>query len=182
MAIVTTTQPWEQKTLNQSGIRRLKFVNANAVAVLRFLPYPIVPQQDFVFYEFVFPFDIPCLATTTRQIKETGSAFWVQQISFTLPHISDMLTEWAQENAQTLWLAIAEDYNGITRAFGGTLEGLRMSFQASTGSGPKDSNPMGFVLAADQLLPYVTLPSYEDEILFPNNAGFTYGFSIGFNS
>jgi len=179
MATVTSSQPWEQKQLNQSGIRRLKIVDADMLLVLNNW---LIPQNDFIFYEFIFPSDLSCIASFGRQLKESGSPFWNQNISYALPHVSDMLVMWAAENAYKLWIVIAEDYNGITRAFGGSCEGLKMSFQATTGNGPRDTNPMSFAFSAEQLAPYIILPDYEDNILFPNGAGFSYGFSTGFNS
>jgi hypothetical protein len=92
------------------------------------------------------------------------------------------MMQWADERRDILWLAIAEDYNGSTRLLGGLPQGLNLSFQGTTGNGPKDANPMGFTFSAEQLMPFLQLPSYEDATLFPNNAAFSYGFSTGFNS
>lgn len=180
MTNVDSIQPWEPKLLNQSGIRRLKIVDARLLLVLPFMG--LVPQGDLVFFEFTFPSDLSCTATIQRVEKETGSVFWVPTIGFSLPHISDDMVSWAIENANTLWIAISEDYNGICRFFGGFQEGLRLSFQATTGESPNSQNPMEFSLSAEQILPYKLLPAYEDEILFQNTAGFSYGFSTGFNS
>lgn len=180
MTTVDSIQPWEQKLLNQSGIRRLKLVDARKLLALPFLG--LVPQEDLVFYEFIFPSDLSCTATIQRVEKDTGSVFWNSNIYFSLPHISDELVNWVVENDDVLWIAIAEDYNGLCRFFGGFKEGLQMSFQATTGGGPTAQNPMDFSFGAEQLLPYKSLPAYEDNILFQNTAGFSYGFSLGFNS
>lgn len=179
MSTVTSTQPWSQKIPNQSGIRRLKVVDANYILLLR---SGLVPQLDFIFFEFIFPSDLSCVATTSRQVRESGSVHWNQSISFNLPHMSDEMVLWVADNPETLWIAIAEDYNGGARAFGGSYEGLKLGFQATTGAGPRDANPMGFTFSGEQLIPFKTLPAYDDHVLFPNGAGFSYGFSIGFNS
>jgi hypothetical protein len=180
MSNVTSTQPWELRELNQSGIRRLKLVDARLLLALPFLG--LVPQQDLVFYEFIFPSDLSCAATVQRVERETGSVFWNSSIAFNLPHISDELVTWAAENGDVLWIIITEDYNGFFRFFGGLQEGMRMSFQATTGGGPTAQNPMAFNFSAEQLLPYKSIPAYEDNILFQNTAGFSYGFSLAFNS
>ena len=180
MTNVDSIQPWQPKQLNQSGIRRLKIVDARLLLTLPFIG--LVPQGDLVFYEFIFPSDLSCTATFQRVEKETGSVFWTTSIGFNLPHISDEMVSWAAENANTLWIAIFEDYNGVTRFCGGFQEGMRMSFQATTGGSPSGQNPMVFAFSAEQMLPYKLLPAYDDNILFQNTAGFSYGFSTGFNS
>lgn len=188
MTTVNSSQPWQQRLLNQSGIRRLKFVNAELMLVAPAYPLSenlntiLVPQENVEFYEFTFPSDLSCVASFQRQQKESGSAFWIQTLAFNLPHMSDGMLTWAAMNAQTRWILFAEDYNGHARVLGGMHEGLQMGFGATTGESPRGTNPMSFSLSGEQLLPYLTIPSYEDNILFPNNAGFSYGFSTGFNS
>ncbi|GLU54455.1 hypothetical protein Dfri01_39160 [Dyadobacter frigoris] len=142
----------------------------------------LVPQQNVEFYEFTFPSDLSCVAGFQRQEKETGSISWIQNITFNLPHMSDGMLMWAAMNGQTRWIVFTEDYNGLARVLGGMHQGLKMSFGATTGESPKGTNPMSFSLTEEQLLPYLTIPSYEDNILFPSTAGFSYGFSTGFNS
>ena len=180
MSNVTSTQPWELRELNQSGIRRLKLVDARLILALP--TFGLVPKKDLEFFEFIFPSDLSCSATVQRSERDTGSVFWNVSIGFTLPHMSDELVSWVDDNSDALWIAITEDYNGFCRFFGGWQEGLRLSFQATTGSGPTAQNPMAFNLSAEQLIPYKSLPAYEDKILFQNTAGFSYGFSLGFNS
>ena len=181
MVTVTSHQPWEPKQLNQSGIRRLKIVDADSLLILKF-SQELVPQNDFVLYEFIFPADLSCVATIQRQEKDTGSVFWTMNISFSLPHMNDQLVLWVADHSNTLWLAIAEDYNGDCRVFGGLHEGLKFAFQTTTGGAPKGTNPMAFAFSGEQLLPYLPLASYEDTALFPNDAAFSYGFSTGFNA
>jgi hypothetical protein len=181
MTAVTSSQLWQPKRLNQSGIRRLKIVDASALLVLK-LRGELVPQRDFILYEFIFPADLSCSASIQRQVKDTGAVFWIQTITFNLPHIADAMVQWAADHAQTRWLAIAEDYNGFTNLYGGCPEGLLCAFQATTGSGPRDVNPMSFTFSAEQLLPYLPLATYNDDDLFPSEASFSYGFSTGFNS
>lgn len=181
MVTTQTAQIWNPKRLNQSGIRRLKIVDADLMDLSD--KNDLVPQVNAILYEFIFPSDLSCTATIQRQKKEsTGAVWWDQSVSFSLPHISNSIVMWAANNDETLWLAIAEDYNGITRLYGTPGDGLTMSFGATTGSGPRSSNPMNFSFEAEQLLPFIELPSYEDNILFPSKAAFSYGFSTGFNS
>ena len=180
MTTVTSNQPWEQRQLNRSGIRRLKLVDANSLYV--FPHFGLIPQKDLTFFEFIFPADLSCSATFQLQNKETGSTFWAVNINFSLPHLQDPLVAWITSNEKTLWIAIAEDYNGMSYAFGGMHEGLKLNLQATTGNGPRDTNPMAFTLGAEQLRPYTPLPDYEDSELFSNTAGFSYGFSTGFNA
>ncbi|WP_031527012.1 hypothetical protein [Dyadobacter crusticola] len=180
MQTIFTTQPWQPLPLNQSGIRRLKITSSNNLFV--FPSVGLVPQSSFKFYEFIFPSDLSCVASVQKQKAESGSIFWQVQISFSLPHFLDSITEWVVTNAQTQWILIAEDYNGTCRAFGGTPDGLDFAFQATTGSGPRDANPMVFTFSGNQLAPFFPLLAYEDSDIFPNDAAFSYGFSIGFNS
>ncbi|WP_439555055.1 hypothetical protein [Dyadobacter sp.] len=180
MPIIETNQPWQLRPLNQSGIRRIKLVSADT---LKFFPSAgLVPQTSFVFYEFIFPSDLPCIATVQQQESPTGQIFFAQSISFSLPHFSDLLIQWIARERNTDWLVIAEDNNEITRLFGGVPDGLRLSLQGNTGAGRRDTNPISFSLTGQQLTPYTLLADYQDQILFPNNAGFSYGFSTGFNS
>ena len=65
---------------------------------------------------------------------------------------------------------------------GGKPKGLDWNMQASTGSTPKDVNPQTFAFAAEQLVPYLEVAGYEDSVLFPGSAGYTYGFSLAFES
>jgi len=179
MTTISTNAAWQLRPLNQSGIRRLKLAGA---AALMLAPGQVIPQTSFVFYEFVFPSDLSCVASFTRKETERGSVFWTQTISFNLPHLADGLVAWIAQNKTTDWVAITEDYNGVCRAFGGQPDGLRLGFQATTGAGPRDANPMAFQLTGDQLEAYHLLPDYADDVLFAPGAGFSYGFSTGFNS
>lgn len=179
MTTVSSVQPWQLRELNQSGIRRLKLVEADALLYLP--PVGLVPQKSFEFFEFIFPVDIPCQASFEKKVTESLSGYWSQAVSYSLPHLSDELTHWVEANKTTQWCVLTEDYNGVARMFGGMSEGLNLAFQGSTGTGPKDANPLSFSFSGDQLAPYIYLPSYEDSVLFPAG-GFSYGFSIGFNS
>lgn len=188
MTTVNSSQPWQQRLLNQSGIRRLKLVDADLMVALLAFPYDgtlnaiLVPEQNVTFYEFIFPSDLSCVASFQRQETESGSVFYSQSLAFNLPHLSNEMSTWSMITGQTRWLAFTEDYNGECRVWGGALDGLKLSFSATTGESPRSGNPMSFALSEQQLLPYISISSYEDNILFPNNAGFSYGFSTGFNS
>ena len=187
MTTVNSSQPWQQRLLNQSGIRRLKIVDADLVTVLLghydgTLNAIIVPQEDVTFYEFIFPSDLSCVAGFQRLETESGSVYYTQALSFNLPHISNEISTWSMNTGQTRWLAFTEDYNGECRVWGGAHQGLKLDFSATTGESPRGANPMSFSLSEQQLLPYISIGSYEDNIIFPNNAGFSYGFSTGFNS
>lgn len=179
MTTVSSVQPWQLRELNQSGIRRLKLVDATS---LLYVPgVGLVPQKSFEFFEFIFPADLSCQASFERKVTESLSGYWSQLVSYSLPHLSDELAQWVGAKEKTQWCVLTEDYNGVPRMFGGMFEGLNLAFQGNTGSGPKDVNPLTFSFSGDQLAPYIYLASYEDSVLFPAG-GFSYGFSIGFNS
>lgn len=182
MTAVNSFLPWEQlpQVPNPGGIRRLKIANADALALIP--GAGLVPQRPFQMHEFIFPSGIPCTASMQKLASESGANFWNVQITYALPRMSDMLLTWAALEKDTQWIVITEGYNEIARAFGGSPEGLKMDAQAGTGGQVIDANTISFNFSGPQLIPYTLLPSYEDTILFPNNAAFTYGFSTGFNS
>ncbi|WP_254562140.1 hypothetical protein [Dyadobacter diqingensis] len=186
MATTQTIRLWQPQQLNNSGIRRLKLIDADTVKLLpvgiQTNQVSLLPQGDVVLYEFIFPSDLSCVANTALQKTNTGDYYWVQNLGFSLPHIQDEVLLWMQSNVFNKWLAITEAYNGSIRLFGGTPYGLDLSMQATTGATPKDSNPMSFSLSGEQLYPYHRIPGYEDESIFPTNAGFTHGFSLAFES
>jgi len=177
MSTVTTSQPWQQKQLNQSGIRRLKIVDADLVDVVG---SDLIPMQDCKIYEFVFPSDLSCTATVTRQTTESAAIFWAINISFDLPHMSDDMILWAAETDKIKWLLISEDYNGYSRCYGGLPEGLELRFQATGGARPAAANPMNFSFIGNQIVPFTTLSGYDDNDLFNLDGGFSSGFSGGF--
>ncbi|WP_149242585.1 hypothetical protein [Dyadobacter sp. 32] len=186
MATTQTSQIWQPQQLNLSGIRRLKLVDAESF-LLRPLGHntnkvALVQLTDVEFYEFIFPSDLSCVATTSLGKKESGYPYWVQNISFTLPHVQDDVIKWAAQKAEVRWLLITEAYNGSTRLLGGSPHGLDMTFQATTGSAPKEENPMAFGFTSEQLHPYLEVPGYDDAVLFPESAAFTYGFSLAFEA
>lgn len=179
MTAVNSLFLWAPIELNQSGIRRLKFLDADLVS---FLPHSteLIPLADLVFYEFIFPKDLACIASFQRQTKDTGAAFWLTRVSFSLPHINNQILQWVADNPRTEWLAIAEDYNGNVRALGGSPGGLVLTFDANTGARPGDTNPMAFALSAEQLTPFMPLTSYENSDLFTSGE-FDYSFDFSFS-
>lgn len=183
MATAQTNQLWEQIELNRAGLRRIKLIDADTVAVLAFVPFPIVPLSgDLVLYEFVFPDKIGAGLTLQRQRTATGAAYWKQAVKFSLPHFSDVVASWLFDNPDTRWIAITEDYNLVTRLITGPgNRGLALTAEGTTGNGPADRNLMSFALEADSYYYGKVLPSYEDDVLF-SCAGFSYGFSLGFHS
>lgn len=182
MAAVSSFLPWDQspQVPNPGGIRRLKIANADALALIAGVG--LVPQRSFQMHEFIFPSGMQCAASVQKSASESGADFWLVQIGFAIPHMSDMLISWSASETNAHWIAIAEGHNGITRAFGGSLEGLKMDVQGATGGQVTDPNSISFTFSGQQLIPYTLLPSYEDHVLFPNESGFSYGFSTGFNS
>ncbi|MCE6987486.1 hypothetical protein [Dyadobacter sp. CY323] len=178
MAAITSFLPWEPIPLNQSGIRRLKIVNSDRVSILR-PDIELIPVADLVFYEFIFPNDLACIASFQRRFSGSGAAYWVASVSFTLPHINNQIISWVANNPTTEWLLIAEDYNGHVRVIGGDPTGLIMEFQSTTGAGPGAQNPMVFSFSAEQIFPFVTLPEYENEALFPDSE-FDFSFDFSF--
>ena len=140
----------------------------------------LIPLGPITLYEFTFPSDLSCSASFQRQYADSGSGFWIQTISFFLPHLSNDLLEWAFEHRDTEWMIISEDYNGEVRASGGIPDGLRLDFQASTGAGPTAANPMQFAFSGRQLRPFTPIASYDDDILFPAGE-FDYGFDLDFS-
>lgn len=183
MGIIETKQIWWPQQLNSSGIRRLKIIDSRSVKILPFLRgASLFPIHDVVMYEFIFPSDLPCVASFTLSKKDTGATFWNQNITCTLPHIQDQILAWAYDNAQVQWLAIVESNNGSVRLMGGCPKGLDWNLQASTGGSPKDVNPQTLSFGGEQLLPYMEVAGYEDDMLFPTNSGYTYGFSLAFEA
>lgn len=158
----------------------MKIANADALALIPGVG--LVPQRPFQMHEFIFPSGIPCVASLQKSASESGADFWVVQITFSLPRMSDMLLSWAASEKDAQWIVISEGYNDIARVFGGSLEGLKMDAQASTGGQAIEPNTISFTFSGQQLTPYTPLPSYEDQVLFPNFSAFSYGFSTGFNS
>lgn len=158
----------------------MKIANADALAVIPGIG--LVPQRPFQMHEFIFPSGIPCVASLQKSASESGADFWNVQIAYALPRMSDMLLAWGASEKDAEWIVITEGYNQVARAFGGSLEGLKMDVQAATGGQVIDANSISLNFSGQQLTPYTLLPSYEDHILFPNNAAFSYGFSTGFNS
>lgn len=183
MGTVQSTQLWEQIELNRAGLRRIKLVDAATVAVLTSVPLPIVPLSgELVFFEFVFPDKIGAGLTLQRQRAATGTAYWKQSIKFSLPHFSDVVAGWLSDHPETRWVAITEDYNLNVRLLAGPgNRGLALGAEGTTGIGVTDRNAMTFSLEADSYHYGRTLPSYGDDVLFPAG-GFSYGFSLGFNS
>lgn len=179
MTAVNSLSPWAPIDLNQSGIRRLKLLDADLVSLVA-QNAELIPLADLVFYEFIFPKDLACIASFQRQTKDTGAAFWLASVSFSLPHINNQILQWVADNPRTEWLAIAEDYNGNVRALGGNPGGLVLSFEANTGARPGDTNPMAFILAAEQLTPFTPLASYENSDLFTSGE-FDYSFDFSFS-
>lgn len=179
MAAVNSLSPWAPIDRNQSGIRRLKLVDADSVSFLS-PNAELIPLEDLVFYEFIFPKQLACVASFQRQTKETGGAFWLTSVSFSLPHINNQILNWVADNPNTEWVAIAEDYNGNVRALGGRPGGLVFDFDGNTGARPGDANPMNFALAAEQLAPFTSLASYENADLFTSGE-FDYSFDFSFS-
>lgn len=186
MATTQTSQIWQPQQLNNSGIRRLKIVDSRSVTLLpvgvNTNKVSLLPTGAVELFEFIFPSDLSCVATTALLRKESGYPYWTQNVSFTLPHLQNEVLNWAGSNAEAQWLLIAEDYNEITRLMGGSRHGLDMSFQASTGAMPNAENPMAFTFTGEQLQPYQELPGYDDSMIFPVTPGFTYGFSLAFEA
>lgn len=178
MEKISTSQPWQQQILNQSGIRRFKIADARSILVVN---EGVVPVGNIDFYEFIFPSDMSCVANIQLQHSEGGTPYWKSSITCALPNLTDEMVMWIHEHSNVLWMMIAEDYNHRTRIFGSSAKGLSLGFQATTGVAPKDTNPMNIAFTADQLVPYKILPAYEDNVLFPEG-GFSYGFSTGFYS
>lgn len=188
--IVQSQKIWEQRGLNTRSVRRLKLVSDADLSITTQVPgqswninfAQLVPLRSFTGIEFIFPRDISCGLTFQRQISPAGSIFWRQTINFSLPMITEAVMAWIAQHPQTKWIAITEDYNLDIRVLGGEGNGLDLAVNATTGQSKGDANPIGFGLTCDQLHPYHRLGSYDDNVLFPNAAGFSYGFSIGFNS
>lgn len=181
-----TKRIWQQQLINSSGIRRLKIVDTRTVQLIHSFniknKVTLVPKGDVTMYEFIFSSDLNCIATASLSKKESGSAFWVQNISFTLPHNQNEVIQWVVEHAQVQWLVISEDHHGIVRVFGGVPNGLDFSFAASSGANPKDNNPQSFTFSGESLQPYLNISSYEDSVLFSSESAYTYGFSLAFES
>ncbi|WP_342086090.1 hypothetical protein [Dyadobacter sp. OTU695] len=180
MTAVNSLSLWAPIDRNRSGIRRLKLVDSDAVSISS-VNAELIPLEDLVFYEFIFPNQLACVASFQRQIKETGAAFWLTTVSFSLPHINNQILQWVAQNPNTEWLAIAEDYNGNVRALGGTPGGMLLSFDGNTGARPGDANPMNFALAAEQIQPFTALTAYENAELFTSGE-FDYSFDFSFTS
>lgn len=179
MTAVTSLSPWAPIDLNQSGIRRLKLVDADSVSILS-PNAELIPKADLVFYEFIFPKALACVASFQRQLNESGAAYWAVTLSFTLPHSTNQIMEWAAGNPNTEWFIIAEDYNDNVKAFGGSTGGLALTCQGTTGARPGDINPVSFNLTANQLVPYTSLASYENADLFTSGE-FDYSFNFSFS-
>lgn len=188
---VQSQQVWQPISLNRGGVRRLKLTLAQHLLVLHqampngSLVIPVghlIPLVDnLTWYEFIFPTDQACGLQVQRQRSESGSVYYTQQLSLQLPQLVAAVTTWEYATRQAEWIAVAEDWNGQVYVLGDTDRGLTRSFQASTGGNAGERNAQSFGLFSEQLVPYFTIASYEDADLFPA-AGFTYGFSIGFNS
>ncbi|WP_353720303.1 hypothetical protein [Dyadobacter sp. 676] len=155
-------------------------VDADAVSFLS-SNAELIPLEDLVFYEFIFPKQLACVASFQRQTTGNGAAFWLTSVSFSLPHINNQILQWVADSPNTEWLAIAEDYNGNVRALGGAPGGLALSFDGNTGARPGDANPMNFALSAEQIQPYTALGAYENDELFTSGE-FDYSFDFSFTS
>lgn len=179
--MVESVQLWQQIELNRTGVRRVKLVDSGSLSVPCIPPVLPVPVGLVIMYEFVFPDKVGCGAWISKAVSEGGSPYWKQSLKFSLPHLWLPVLDWLNDHAQTRWIAICEDYNGNCFLLGleGSL-GLTLQNESTTGASLGDRNTMAFSLESNQIRPMISLPAYDDSILFPDGS-FSYGFSLAFN-